>query len=206
MLSATTSSGPPPAAVRIPPSPRPAPPPIRKASAQAAPGIMWSPRSMPPVRVPTPPRSRARSHSGCSRRRATPAAWTFPTVGPSESFRRRVIPFSRLTKVTSHWKSIMVPFCGTVRFLRSWDELLIVPHPARGFWYLQQECATMNGCSSSGGALVVVPDAGGHGGRRRFSGRQTPPLGVWLEGSWERAGLEDEIDGELLALLVIGDE
>jgi hypothetical protein len=30
--------------------------------------------------------------------------------------------------------------------------------------------------------------------------------GVWLEGSWEEAGVEDEIDGELLALLIIRDE
>jgi hypothetical protein len=30
--------------------------------------------------------------------------------------------------------------------------------------------------------------------------------GVWLEGSWEGAGDEDEIDGELLALLIIRDQ
>ena len=33
-----------------------------------------------------------------------------------------------------------------------------------------------------------------------------PPQGDWLEGSWERVGLEDEGDGELFVVLIVGDE
>jgi hypothetical protein len=68
-----------------------------------------------------------------------------------------------------------------------------------GFFYLSSHSFSAGGGLSWPNTIAYAPQGSDDNLLQRLQG-------VWLEGSWEGAGDEDEIDGELLALLIIRDQ